>query len=195
MLRGGVSRESIGGRRSPGKLERSEAMLSKKMEEALNDQMKWEFYSSFLYLAMAGYFKSKNLDGFANWMTVQMQEENAHAMMFFNYIDDAGGRPDVRAFDQMDNEYKSVADVFTKTVEHEKLVTRRINDLMDLAVKEKDHATIQFLAWFVKEQVEEVAEPTKILNQLKMVKEQGNALMMLDRELAQRVFNPPVVAP
>ncbi len=166
-------------------------MLSEKMQEALNDQMKWEFYSAFLYLAMAGYLMSKNLDGFANWMTVQYQEESAHAMMFFTYIDGAGGRPDVRAFDQVENEYESVTEVFRKTVEHEKLVTRRINDLMDLAVGEKDHATVQFLAWFVKEQVEEVAEPEKILNQLELVQEQGNALMMMDRELAQRVFNPP----
>jgi len=182
------------GDNNPGGYERSDAMLSKKMQEALNDQMKWEFYSAFLYLAMAGYFLSKNLDGFANWMQVQMQEETAHAMMFFKYIDEAGGRPDVRAFDQMENEYKSVTDVFKATVEHEKLVTKRINDLMDLAVKEKDHATAQFLAWFVKEQVEEVAEPTKILEQLKLTKEQGNALMMLDRELGQRVFNPPAAA-
>ncbi len=169
-------------------------MLLEKMQEALNDQMKWEFYSAFLYLAMAGYFMSKDLDGFANWMMVQDQEEQAHAMMFFKYIAEAGGRPDVRAFDQMENEYDSITDVFRKTVEHEKLVTRRINDLMDLAVEEKDHATAQFLAWFVKEQVEEVAEPTKILNQLEMIEEQGNALMMMDRELAQRVFNPPTAA-
>ncbi|RJP33562.1 MAG: ferritin [Actinobacteria bacterium] len=169
-------------------------MISQKMQEALNDQMKWEFYSEFLYLAMAGYFKARSLDGFANWMTIQTQEEHAHAMMFFAYIADAGGRPDVRAFDQMENEYDSVTDVFRKTVEHEKLVTMRINDLMDLAVEEKDHATAQFLAWFVKEQVEEVASPQKILDQLELVKEDGNALMMLDRELSQRVFNPPSVA-
>lgn len=166
-------------------------MLSERMQEALNDQMKWEFYSAFLYLAMAGYFKSKSLDGFANWMMIQTQEETAHAMMFFNYISDAGGRPDVRAFDQMDNEYSSVTDVFRITVEHEKLVTRRINDLMNLALEEKDHATAGFLDWFVKEQVEEVASPQKILDQLEMVKEQGNALIMMDRELAQRVFHPP----
>jgi ferritin len=169
-------------------------MLSDSMQEALNDQMKWEFYSEYLYLAMAGYLLSKSLDGIANWMMIQTQEEHAHAMMFFNYINDAGGRPDVRAFDQMENEYDSVTDVFRKTVEHEELVTRRINDLMDLAIQEKDHATAQFLAWFVKEQVEEVASPQKILDQLELVKEEGNALMMLDRELAQRVFNPPAVA-
>lgn len=169
-------------------------MLSEKMQEALNDQMKWEFYSAFLYLAMAGYLKSKSLDGFANWMMIQMQEETAHAMMFFNYISDAGGRPDVRAFDQMENDYPSVTDVFKATVEHEILVTKRINDLMDLAIEEKDHATAGFLDWFVKEQVEEVASPQKILDQLEMVKEQGNALMMMDRELSQRIFHPPTTA-
>jgi len=166
-------------------------MLSERMQEALNDQMKWEFYSEFLYLAMAGYFKSRSLDGFANWMMIQTQEEHAHALMFFNYIAEAGGRPEVRAFDQMQNEYPSVTDVFRVTVEHEKLVTRRINDLMNLALEEKDHATAGFLDWFVKEQVEEVASPQKILDHLEMVKEEGSALMMMDRELAQRVFNPP----
>ncbi len=170
-------------------------MLSEKMQEALNDQMKWEFYSEFLYLAMAGYLKSRSLDGFANWMMVQTQEEHAHAVMFFNYIADAGGRAEVRAFDQMENEYASVTDVFRKTVEHEKLVTRRINDLMALALEEKDFATAGFLDWFVREQVEEVASPQKILDQLEMTEEGGNALMMLDRELAQRVFNPPTIAP
>lgn len=169
-------------------------MLSEKMQEELNDQMKWEFYSSFLYLAMSGYFKSQSLDGFANWMTVQAQEENAHAMMFFNYIDEAGGRPYIRAFDQMENEYDSVIDVFKATVEHEKLVTKRINDLMDLAIEEKDHATANFINWFVKEQVEEVAEPTKIVDQLGLVKGDNRALLMLDRESGQRVFNPPAAA-
>lgn len=169
-------------------------MLSEKMQEALNDQMKWEFYSEFLYLAMAGYFKSRSLDGFANWMMVQAEEERTHAIMFFNYIADAGGRAEIRAFDQMENEYPSVTDVFRATVEHEKLVTRRINDLMSLALEEKDHATASFLDWFVKEQVEEVASPQKILDQLEMVKEGGHAIMMLDRELAQRVFRPPTAA-
>jgi len=169
-------------------------MLSQKMQEALNDQMKWEFYSEFLYLAMAGYFKSRSLDGFANWMMIQAQEEHTHAIMFFEYVAEAGGRPDVRAFDQMENDYESVTDVFRKTVEHERLVTGRINDLMALAMEEKDYASAGFLDWFVKEQVEEVASPQKILDQLEMVQEQGQALMMMDRELAQRVFNPPAPA-
>lgn len=169
-------------------------MLSERMQEALNDQMKWEFYSEFLYLAMAGYFNSKSLDGFANWMMVQAEEERSHAIMFFNYIDEAGGRVDVRAFDQMDNEYESVIDVLKKTYEHELLVTRRINDLMDLAIEDKDHATAGFLDWFVKEQVEEVANPQKILEQVRMVEGDGRGLLMMDRELAQRVFKPPAAA-
>ena len=166
-------------------------MLSQRMQEALNEQMKWEFYSEFLYVAMAGYFKSRSLDGFANWMMMQAQEEHAHAIMFFDYIDEAGGRIDVRAFEQMENEYASVTDVFRETVEHEKAVTARINDLMELALEEKDYATVGFLDWFVKEQVEEVATPQKILDQLEMVQEKGHALMMMDRELGQRVFTPP----
>ena len=168
-------------------------MLSERMQEALNDQMKWEFYSEFLYIAMAGYFLSRSLDGFANWMMVQAEEERTHAKMFFNYINDAGGRPEIRAFDQMENDYDSVIDVFKATVEHEKLVTRRINDLKDLALQEKDHATANFLDWFVKEQIEEVASPQKILDQLELAAGDGQALMMLDRELAQRVFTPPAL--
>jgi ferritin len=166
-------------------------MLSERMQEALNDQMKWEFYSEFLYLAMAAWFKARSLDGFANWMMVQAEEERAHALMFFDYIAEAGGKAEIRAFDQPKTEYQSVTDVFRTTVEHEKLVTKRINDLMSLAVEEKDHATANFLAWFVKEQVEEVAGPQKILDQLEMGREEGYVLMMLDRELAQRVFTPP----
>lgn len=169
-------------------------MLSEKMQEALNDQMKWEFYSEFLYLAMAGYFKSLSLDGFANWMVVQAEEERTHALMFFNYIDEAGGRPYIRAFDQMENEYDSVIDVFKATVEHEKLVTRRINDLMSMALEEKDHATANFIDWFVKEQVEEVAGPQKILDQLELVKGDNRAVLMLDRELGQRIYTPPASA-
>jgi ferritin len=169
-------------------------MLSVRMQEALNDQMKWEFYSEFLYIAMAGYFLSRSLDGFANWMMIQAQEERAHAMMFFNYINDAGGRPFVLQFDQVENDYRSITDVFEKTVEHEKVVTGRINDLKSTALEEKDHATANFLDWFVKEQVEEVASPQKILDQLKMVREEGGAVMMIDRELAQRVFIPPAAA-
>ncbi len=166
-------------------------MLSDRMQEALNDQMKWEFYSEFLYLAMAAWFKSRSLDGFANWMLVQAEEERAHALMFFDYICEAGGKAEIRAFDQPKTDYQSATDVFRTTVEHEKLVTKRINDLMTMAVEEKDHATANFLNWFVKEQVEEVASPQKILDQLEMGKEEGYVLMMLDRELAQRTFTPP----
>ncbi|KAA0004774.1 MAG: ferritin [Thermoplasmata archaeon] len=166
-------------------------MLSKKMLDELNKQVNAELYSSYLYLSMAAYFESINLKGFANWMKIQAQEEVTHAMKFFDYINERGGRVTLDTIKKPPAEWKSPLDVFENTYKHEVNVTKMINSLVDLAIKEKDHATYNMLQWFVAEQVEEEASADAIRQQLKFIGKDGRGLLMLDRELSRRVFTPP----
>ena len=166
-------------------------MLSERMMKALNKQLNAELYSAYLYLSMAAYFESKNLKGFANWMRVQAQEELTHAMKFFDYINERRGRVYLEAIEKPPTEWKSPLDVFEATYEHEVKVTSMINDLVNMSMEEKDHATYNMLQWFVAEQVEEEASADEIRQQLRMIKEDGRGIMMLDRELKQRAFTPP----
>ena len=166
-------------------------MLSERMMKSLNKQLNAELYSAYLYLSMAAYFESKNLKGFANWMRVQAQEELMHAMKFFDYINERGGRVYLEAIEKPPTEWKSPLDVFEATYEHEMKVTSMINDLVNMAMEEKDHATYNMLQWFVAEQVEEEASADEVRQQLRMIKEDGRGIMMLDRELKQRTFTPP----
>ncbi|MEI6765009.1 MAG: ferritin [Bacteroidota bacterium] len=167
-------------------------MLSKKMEDALNTQINAEFYSSYLYLSMAAYLNEANLVGFAHWMEIQAQEEAAHAMMFYIYMKDRGAKITLGAIDKPDSSWKSPLDVMAAVLKHELKVTGLINNLVDLALKERDHATNNHLQWFVKEQVEEEANATAILQQLKLIGGKGEGLLMLDRELKARVFVNPM---
>ena len=166
-------------------------MLSERMMKSLNKQLNAELYSAYLYLSMAAYFESKNLKGFANWMRVQAQEELTHAMKFFDYINERRGRVYLEAIEKPPTEWKSPLDVFEATYEHEVKVTSMINDLVNMSMEEKDHATYNMLQWFVAEQVEEEASADEIRQQLRMIKEDGRGIMMLDRELKQRTFTPP----
>ena len=166
-------------------------MISKKMEDALNEQVNAELYSAYLYLSMESYFKSENLNGFANWMRVQTQEEVAHAMKIYDFINERGGRVTLKTIEGPQTEWDSSLAVFTAAYEHEQKVTGLINDLVDLAIKEKDHATNSFLQWFVNEQVEEESSADEIVQQLKMMENAPGGMFMLDRELGQRVFTPP----
>jgi ferritin len=161
-------------------------MLSKRIQDAMNEQIKHELYSAYLYLSMAAYSDALNLPGFAHWMRVQAQEETAHALKFYGFINERGGRVVLLAIDQPPVEFESPLDVFEKTLAHEQTVTGLINDLYALAVAEKDYASQIFLQWFVEEQVEEEASATEILETLKRVGDQGQALVMLDRQLASR---------
>lgn len=167
-------------------------MLTKKMEEALNEQINAELYSSYLYLSMSAYFVRKNLSGFAHWMNVQAQEEAAHAMIFFNYVNERGGKVELKAIAKPDMEWKDAIKVFEAVQKHEQKVTSLINNLVDVAIKEKDHATNNKLQWFVAEQVEEEANVGEILEQLKLVEGKGQGLLLLDRELKTRVFVNPL---
>jgi ferritin len=166
-------------------------MISKKMEEALNGQVNAELYSAYLYLSMESYFKSLDLNGFANWMRVQTQEEIVHVMKIYDFINERGGRILLQAIEGPPTQWDSPRAVFEAAYAHEQKVTGLINALVDLAIKEKDHATHTFLQWFVNEQVEEEASADTIIQQLKMMESAPGGLFMLDRELAQRVFTPP----
>lgn len=166
-------------------------MITKRMEDALNEQIKNEMYSSYLYLAMAAWFNDKNLNGFSHWMRMQTKEEDLHAMKFYDYILDQGGHVDLRAIEGPPMEFESVAGVFETTLEHERKVTSMIHNLVAIAREEKDVATEIFLQWFVTEQVEEESTADDILQQVKLVKESGSGLLMIDRQLATRVFTPP----
>lgn len=167
-------------------------MLSKKMEKALNDQINAEFFSSYLYLSMSAYFVRKNLPGFAHWMYIQTQEEAAHAMLFFNFVNERGGTAELKAIAKPDMDWNDPIKVFEAVLAHEQKVTKLINNLVDIAIQEKDHATNNKLQWFVAEQVEEEANATEILEQLKIVEGKGQGLLLLDRELKTRVFVNPL---
>jgi len=166
-------------------------MLNKKMTEALNGQINKEIYSAYLYLSMSAYSSFIGLKGFANWFMVQYHEEMEHAMKIYNYIDEQREQVKLMAGEQPATEFDSELDMFEKTLEHEKFITKSINDLVDLAIEEKDHATNIFLQWFVTEQIEEEGNDNDIIAKLKLVGEGGNGLFMIDRELESRVYIPP----
>jgi ferritin len=169
-------------------------MLSEKMQEALNTQLNKELYSAYLYMSMSAYSTYSGLKGFANWFMVQYQEEMVHAMKIYAYINDQSGQVKLRAIEQPATEFESPMDMFEKTLKHEKFITRSINELVDLAIAETDHATNIFLQWFVTEQIEEEGNDNEIIARLKLVGEDGNGLLMLDKELATRVFTPPATS-
>jgi len=166
-------------------------MLSKKMQDALNKQTNAELYSAYLYASMSAYFESINLRGFANWMRVQTQEEVMHAYKFYNYINERGGRVVLQAIDAPPHEWDSPLAVFEAVHVHEQKVTGLINDLVNLAVSESDHATNIFLQWFVSEQIEEEASANDVVQKLNLLGDETGGLFMLDREMGQRVFTPP----
>ncbi len=169
-------------------------MINPKMEAALNSQINEEFYSSFLYLSMSAYFESVSLTGFAHWMGIQAQEEHAHAMKFYTYLIQKGGKVNLRAVAEPKTKWDSVLNVFEDTYEHEQKITLLIDNLVNLAIEVKDHASNSFLQWFVTEQVEEESNVTKIIDELKMIGDNRTGTFMMDRELKQRIFTPPPVA-
>ena len=166
-------------------------MLTPDMQEKLNVQLNAELYSSYLYLSMSAYFESSDLDGFANWMRVQAREELMHAMKFFDFINSRSGQVALQPIAGPPTDWQSAADAFEEVYRHEQKVTGLINALASSAVAESDHATNSFLQWFVTEQVEEEESANRVLRNLKLIGSDGAGLLMLDRELAQRVFTPP----
>src|SRR5512135_3927820 len=162
-------------------------MLDKRVEDSLNDQMNRELYSAYLYMSMSSYCTSKGLKGFANWFMVQYHEEMLHAMKFYEYINLQGGRVALKALTQPPSEFSSPLEMFNKTLEHEQFITKSINDLVELSISEKDQATQIFLHWYVTEQVEEESNDNEIIAKLRIIRDDAQALMMLDRELAARM--------
>lgn len=165
--------------------------MDEKMIDALNSQVNAELYSSYLYLSMGSYFESEDMSGFANWMRVEAQEELVHAMKIYDFIIQRGDKVTLTRIDSPLTEWKSALDAFEHVYAHEQKVTELINQLVNLAISLGDHATNNFLQWFVSEQVEEEESSSGVLKKVKMANELLSALLMLDSELAQRVFNSP----
>lgn len=165
-------------------------MISKKVEETLNQQINKEIYSAYLYQSMSAHTEFLGLKGFANWFAIQVQEELSHAQKIYDYVNDQGGKVTLMAIEQPPSEFESPLDMFEKTLAHEQFITKSINELVDLALKENDHATQIFLQWFVTEQIEEESNDNDIISKLKFIGKDGNGLLMLDKELGARIFTP-----
>ena len=166
-------------------------MIKKAMENVLNKQINAEFHSAYLYLSMSAYFQTIGMAGFANWMRVQYQEELAHATRFFDYVNERNGSVSLAPIAEVPVTFSGILDVYEQTLVHEQEVTSLINKLMDTAIQESDHATRSFLQWFIDEQVEEEANVEQILDNLRLIKGEGQGLLMMDREMKARVYTDP----
>jgi ferritin len=162
--------------------------MNPKVETALNEQIHAEFFSFYLYLSVAAFFKTLHLDGFAHWMKVQAQEEFGHAMKLFDYLNERGGTVELKALETPQAVWDSPSDAVGAVLKHEQHVSQRINTLVDLASSENDHATTVVLHWYVNEQVEEEATADTLFHQVKMLEDSPHGLLMLDRELAGRTL-------
>jgi ferritin len=157
-----------------------------KVEKALNEQIQAEFFSFYLYLSVAAYFHANHLDGFAHWMRIQSQEEFAHAMKLFDFLNERGGTVELLPLDGPTREWPSPLAAVEAVLNHERAISERINRLVDLATSENDHATTVMLHWYVNEQVEEEATAATLFHQVKMIESSPHGLLMIDRELAGR---------
>ena len=169
-------------------------MLDKRMQDALNGQINAEIYSAYLYLSMSSQFAELGMAGGRNWMHVQFQEELFHAQKFFDYVIERGGRVLLTAIDKPDQEWPTALAMFEHALAHEGKVTGLINGLADLALELRDHATLQELQWFIGEQVEEEATADDMVKKLRLVQDAPAALYEIDKELAARVYTPPLPA-
>ncbi|MEE9430393.1 MAG: ferritin [Melioribacteraceae bacterium] len=161
-------------------------MISKKMQDALTEQLNKEMFSSYLYLSMAAYFERNNLAGMSSWMRLQSVEEHEHAMKFYDFIIKVGGHVKLKAIAEPQSDWKSAQIVFEDALAHEQYITKNINELTDLAIGLGDHATKTFLHWFVDEQVEEEDTVHQIVDSFKLIGDSKSALFLFDRELGAR---------
>ena len=168
-------------------------MINEKLQNAFNDQINKELYSEYLYLAMKAYFMEQNLMGFVNWFDCQVQEEHAHAMGMYDYLNERGGEIELLAIDKPVFKADSPLEIFEEVLKHEEYVTSRINALYDVAEEAKDRASMKFLDWYINEQVEEEASVGAVLATLRLIGDDKNALLLLDKDLATRVFTAPVI--
>ncbi len=163
-------------------------MIGERLGKAMNDQVKHELESYYIYLSMAAYFESNSLDGMGHWMRCQAHEEMIHAMKFFAHIVDRGGKVVLQDLKQLKTEWASPLEAFKDAYEHEQFISSKINDLTTIAREEKEYASEPMLSWFADEQVEEESSTGKIADQLEMVEENKSALLLIDRELGARAF-------
>ena len=163
-------------------------MMNSRLENAMNEQIKHEMFSSYLYLSMSAYFNSIGLEGMAHWMRIQAYEENLHGMKFFDHINDREGRVHLLAIDQPQTEWSSPLDAWKAAYKHEQFISAKINDLFRLANETGDYASIPLLNWFVTEQIEEEASTSKVAQRLDRIGDSGQGLVMLDNELAARAM-------
>lgn len=166
-------------------------MLSAKVVELLNNQVNAEFYSAYLYLDMANYYKNEGLDGYYNWYKVQAQEERDHALLFMDYLQQNGVEVVLEAIAKPDKEFKAFIDPLKAGAEHERLVTSLIHDIYAVAYEEKDFRTMQFLDWFVKEQAEEEDNADDMVKKFELFGNDSKGLYQLDNELKSRVYSAP----
>lgn len=161
-------------------------MIGQKMQGALNDQVNAELYSAYLYLAMAAYFQSLKLSGFANWMRAQTKEETTHAMKIYDFIHEQDGRVVLKSIAPPPGQWQSPLHAFETAQKHEQKVTAMINDLVKLASREEEQAAKDFLQWFVDEQVEEEDSVGQVVGKLKAAEETPDGLKLIDQELGKR---------
>ena len=161
-------------------------MINNTMQDAMNEQINKELFSSYLYLSMAAYFEDKNLPGFANWMRVQSEEERAHAMKFYDFIIERGGRVELKAIEAPKTDWGSNLEVVEEVAAHEAEVTKSIHTLYELALKEKDYPAQIMLQWFITEQVEEESSAAEVVASLKMIEARETAVLQLDHRLSKR---------
>lgn len=166
-------------------------MISKKMEEALNGQLNKEMYSAYLYMAMSAYADSQGLKGIANWFMVQYHEEMVHAMKFYEYLQEQGNKVVLGAIEKPTGSFTTALSLYEAALKHERFITGSINDLVDIAIEEHDHASKAFLDWYVTEQVEEEQNAAEIIQTLKMIGDNSAALYLYDKELSARTVNIP----
>ena len=169
-------------------------MISEDMHKALRQQLNDEFYSAYLYLAMSAYCAHIDFNGAANWLKQQYEEEQMHATRIYNYLVDQGAHVVLQEIPQPPSDFGTILDVFKSSLNHEQKMTAKLNNLSDQALKEKDHATYNLLQWFVNEQVEEEATVGEIISKLKLVKDDGYGLLMIDNELGARPAPAPIPA-
>ena len=166
-------------------------MIGERLNKAINDQIKNELESYYIYLSMAAYFEDQNLEGFGQWMQIQAREEFAHAMKIYSFIQSRGGRVVLGALEAPQHDWDSPLAAFSAALDHERMITSRINVLLDLANEVKDNATHQFLMWFVAEQVEEEETASRVVDRLKLMGDAPGGLFIMDNELGSRVASAP----
>ncbi|MDX9990573.1 MAG: ferritin [Anaerolineales bacterium] len=161
-------------------------MISQAMQDAINEQINKELFSSYLYLSMAAYFESQTLPGFGNWLRIQSREENEHAMKLYDFMLERGGKVTLKSIAAPKTDWASALEAVTEVLAHEEFVTKSIHNLYELALTEKDYATQVMLHWFIEEQVEEESNAAAILDNMKRIEARESAIMMLDHRLAKR---------